>query len=126
MLKSSTAVGHLSRHNRRRNIPKMVQALALGAALAFTSGAASAEDWVGTWTASVQPVWDADFPVPTNIPRSLWNQTIRQTVRRASAASASASCWTNEYGSRPARHRRGAMSRSRTRGRRSWRAATVP
>jgi len=25
MLKSSTAVGHLSRHNRRRNIPKMVQ-----------------------------------------------------------------------------------------------------
>jgi len=51
-----------------------LQALALGAALAFTSGAASAEDWVGTWTASVQPVWDADFPVPTNIPRSLWNQ----------------------------------------------------
>jgi len=101
MLKSSTAVGHLSRHNRRRNIPKMVQALALGAALAFTSGAASAEDWVGTWTASVQPVWDADFPVPTNIPRSLWNQTIRQTVPASIGGKRVRIVLTNEYGSRP-------------------------
>src|SRR4030081_3457959 len=34
--------------------------------------------WIDTWTVSPQPVWDAEFPVPLNIPRALRNQTVRQ------------------------------------------------
>ncbi len=84
-----------------RQTPRGVRALALGAVLAFASGAANAENWVGTWTASVQPVWDADFPVPPNIPRSLWNQTIRQTVPASIGGKRVRVVVTNEYGSRP-------------------------
>ena len=43
--------------------------------------AADAGDWIETWTASPQPVWDPDFFAPVNIPRSLRNQTIRQVAR---------------------------------------------
>src|SRR5215471_15736863 len=42
---------------------------------------ADAGDWIGTWAASPQPVWDADFFAPVGIPRALRNQTIRQIVR---------------------------------------------
>jgi lysophospholipase L1-like esterase len=101
MLTSCTAIRRLSRNNHRRGAAKIVRALALGGVLAFASAPASAEDWIGTWTASVQPVWDADFPVPTNIPRSLWNQTIRQTVPASIGGKRVRIVLTNEYGSRP-------------------------
>src|ERR1700751_1797926 len=35
-------------------------------------------NWIETWTASPQPIWDADFFAPINIPRALRNQTVRQ------------------------------------------------
>ncbi len=80
---------------------KAIAATALVAALALTSAAARAEDWIGTWTASVQPVWETDFPVPTNIPRNLWNQTIRQTVRASIGGKQVRVVFTNEYGTQP-------------------------
>ncbi len=80
---------------------KTVSAAALVVALAFTGAAARAEDWIGTWTASVQPVWEPDFPVPTNIPRNLWNQTIRQTVRASIGGKQVRVVFSNEYGTQP-------------------------
>jgi hypothetical protein len=52
------------------------------AALAIASQARAADsgDWIATWTASPQPVWDADFLAPVKVPRNLWNQTIRQVA----------------------------------------------
>jgi len=35
-------------------------------------------DWIETWTANPQPIWDAEFFAPINIPRALRNQTLRQ------------------------------------------------
>ena len=43
--------------------------------------AADPPHWVGTWTASAQPVWDTDFFPGIKFPRTLWNQTIRQVAR---------------------------------------------
>jgi lysophospholipase L1-like esterase len=80
---------------------KLVGAAALVASLVCGSIAAQAEDWIGTWTASVQPVWEPDFPVPTNIPRNLWNQTIRQTVRASIGGKQVRVVFTNEYGTQP-------------------------
>jgi lysophospholipase L1-like esterase len=80
---------------------KAFGAAALSASLIFTSVAVHADDWIGTWTASVQPVWEPDFPVPTNIPRNLWNQTVRQTVRASIGGKQVRVVFTNEYGTQP-------------------------
>jgi lysophospholipase L1-like esterase len=84
-----------------RKITNTIGATALAAALIVTGAAARAEDWIGTWTASVQPVWEPDFPVPTNMPRNLWNQTIRQTVRASIGGKQVRVVLTNEYGTQP-------------------------
>ena len=54
--------------------------------LATTAAAASLPTtrdahWITTWTASPQPLWAGDFPLPTNVPFNVWNQTLRQTAR---------------------------------------------
>jgi lysophospholipase L1-like esterase len=58
-------------------------------------------DWIGTWTASPQPVWDADFFAPVGIPRSLRNQTLRQIARVSLGGSRVRVVISNEYGERP-------------------------
>jgi lysophospholipase L1-like esterase len=83
--------------------------LLLGAVVALAlfahAGSAAAQqpraDWIGTWTASPQPVWGADFPVPLNIPRNLWNQTLRQVARVSIGGSRVQVVLSNEYGDRP-------------------------
>ena len=55
-----------------------VAALLLGAGP--LAPAANAEDWIATWTAPPQPLWSQDFPIAVNVPRFLWNQTIRQVA----------------------------------------------
>ena len=86
-----------------------------GALLALTFGAAllagavdpavgqqgGAEDWIGTWTASPQPVWEADFFAPVGIPRALRNQTVRQVARVSLGGSQVRVVLSNEYGDRP-------------------------
>jgi lysophospholipase L1-like esterase len=57
--------------------------------------------WIGTWTASPQPVWDADFLAPINFPRNLWNQTIRQIARVSIGGNQARVILSNEYGSQP-------------------------
>jgi hypothetical protein len=63
--------------------------------------AAAADEWIGTWAASPQPVWDADFPIPTGFPRALWNQTIRQIATVSIGGKQVRIVLSNEYGTRP-------------------------
>jgi lysophospholipase L1-like esterase len=71
--------------------------------MAFVSQvkAADTENWIGTWTASAQPVWDSDFPVPIGVPRSFWNQTVRQVARVSLGGSKVRIVLSNEYGKFP-------------------------
>lgn len=75
-----------------------VAALTLAAAPA---AAAPASDWIGAWSASVQPVWAPDFPLPIGLPRTFWLQTIRQTVRTSVAGHRVRVVLSNEYGEAP-------------------------
>lgn len=79
-----------------------LHAMALGAALAAgTATAAEANHWIGTWHASPQPLWQGDFPFPTNVPFNLWNQTLRQVVRIGPGGKRFRVVLSNEYGDRP-------------------------
>ncbi len=63
--------------------------------------AADGDDWIGTWTASPQPVWDADFLAPVKVPRNLWNQTIRQIASVSIGGQRVRVVISNEYGTMP-------------------------
>ena len=63
--------------------------------------AADPPHWVGTWTASAQPVWDTDFFPGIKFPRTLFNQTIRQVARVSIGGSRVRIVLSNEYGARP-------------------------
>lgn len=70
--------------------------------LGLASPAVAAEDdWVPTWTASPQPVWEPDFFAPVGIPRALWDQTIRQVARVSLGGSRVRVTISNEYGTTP-------------------------
>jgi lysophospholipase L1-like esterase len=82
----------------------VVAAAALAAVLiAPPSHAQSAGggDWIDTWTASPQPLWDAEFFAPINIPRALRNQTVRQIAALSIGGNRLRVVLSNEYGSRP-------------------------
>ena len=57
--------------------------------------------WVATWTASPQPVWPTNFPVAINLPRQLWNQTLRQTARISIGGERVRIVLSNAYGEQP-------------------------
>ena len=46
-------------------------------------------------------MWDADFPIPTGFPRTLWNQTIRQIAAVSIGGKRVRVVLSNEYGTRP-------------------------
>lgn len=77
-------------------------ALALAASL-MVDPAMSGErqDWVGTWMASPQPTWGADFALPVKIAPKLENQTIRQTVRTSVGGKRFRIVLSNEYSNTP-------------------------
>jgi lysophospholipase L1-like esterase len=58
-------------------------------------------DWIDTWSASPQPVWEPDFPVPVGIPRTLRDQTIRQVARVSLGGNRVRVEFSNEYGEHP-------------------------
>jgi lysophospholipase L1-like esterase len=85
---------------------KLVTVVMAGAALAasFIGISAAAEDegdWIGTWTASPQPAWEADFPIPLGMQPNLWNQTIRQVARVSLGGTKVRIIVSNEYGKFP-------------------------
>lgn len=77
-------------------------ALALAATLmADPAMAGEKQDWMGTWTASPQPTWGADFALPVKIAPKLENQTIRQTVRTSAGGKRFRIVLSNEYTNTP-------------------------
>ena len=95
----------------RRMSAAIVLAVSLGAPFA-----AHAEgDWIGVWSASPQPVWDADFFAPVGIPRSLRDQTIRQVARVSLGGEQVRVEFSNEYGDAAADDRRRARGTGRRR-----------
>lgn len=66
-----------------------------------TAVAQEADDWVGTWTASPQPVWAPDFMAPAKVPRNLWNQTVRELAHVSIGGSKIRLLLSNEYTNYP-------------------------
>jgi lysophospholipase L1-like esterase len=73
-------------------------ALAAAALAGSAAVAAPSSDWIGTWSASVQPIWAPDFPLPIGLPRAFWMQTLRQTVRTSVGGHRLRLVLSNEYG----------------------------
>jgi lysophospholipase L1-like esterase len=77
------------------------------AAIAFallTTAPAHATDagrWTGTWYASPQPLWGADFALPTNIPARLSRQTLRETAKVSIGGKRVRVVFSNRYGAAP-------------------------
>jgi lysophospholipase L1-like esterase len=95
---------------RGRRFSRRDALVALGCVAALLSGLVAAPapaqqsergTWIGTWTASPQPVWDADFFAPVGIPRALRDQTIRQIARVSLGGDQVRVVISNEYGDRP-------------------------
>lgn len=79
-------------------------AFALAATLSAPATAfAEDQNWVGTWMASPQPTWGADFPFPTKIPAAVTDQTFRQIVQVSLGGSRVRLVFSNAYGDQPMR-----------------------
>lgn len=59
--------------------------------------------WITTWIASPEARWNGDFPLPTNLPHQLWDQTVRQVARVSIGGSRVRILLSNAYGTRPLR-----------------------
>ncbi len=57
--------------------------------------------WITTWAASPQKVWNKDFVFPTLIPEQISNQTIKQISQISLGGEAVRLIFTNQYGDRP-------------------------
>ena len=90
--------GHWAFGRRALLAGAVLAALAAAPAHAQTSNGG---DWIPTWAASPQPVWDADFFAPVGIPRALRDQTIRQVARVSLGGRSVRVEFSNEYGKQP-------------------------
>ncbi|WP_244441053.1 SGNH/GDSL hydrolase family protein [Mesorhizobium sp. STM 4661] len=94
-----------SRHPVHRAIiafAKRLVPLALAASFVFAPAIAGEKQaWVGTWLASPQSRWSADFALPVKIPPKLENQTIRQTVKISLGGDRFRIVLSNEYAGTP-------------------------
>jgi lysophospholipase L1-like esterase len=82
----------------------MVPAFALVGVLSASGIAVRAQEpqnWIVTWAASPQALWAGDFPLSTNVPFNLWNQTIRMVTQVSLGGKQARVVLSNEYGSRP-------------------------
>ncbi|WBO20926.1 SGNH/GDSL hydrolase family protein [Sphingomonas abietis] len=81
---------------------KQLSIFALAASL-FVETPALAQDtnWIGTWMASPQPTWGADFAFPTKIPAAVQNQTFRQVIRISLGGPRFRFVFSNIYGDAP-------------------------
>lgn len=79
----------------------LTMVLATGTAISSASAATITPEWVATWQASPQPVWEEGFLFPTNIPTSLHNQTVRQVARISLGGQRLRIVLSNAYGTQP-------------------------
>ena len=57
--------------------------------------------WINTWIASPEARWNGDFPLPTNLPHQLWDQTVRQVARVSIGGSRVRILLSNAYSTHP-------------------------
>ncbi|EKU38337.1 MULTISPECIES: SGNH/GDSL hydrolase family protein [Acinetobacter] len=57
--------------------------------------------WITSWSASPQKVWNKDFVFPTHIPEQISNQTIKQVSQISLGGDAVRLVFTNQYGEQP-------------------------
>jgi lysophospholipase L1-like esterase len=81
--------------------PRRLFALLGASLLAPTAPAADAGQWVSTWQASPQRVWDDDFVLPSQVPASIDDQTVRQVLRTSLGGKAVRLVFSNAYGTTP-------------------------
>lgn len=67
----------------------------------FAQAEAQKSQWITTWAASPQKVWNKDFVFPTNIPDQISNQTIKQISQISLGGEAVRLVFTNQYGDQP-------------------------
>ncbi|MYN07280.1 SGNH/GDSL hydrolase family protein [Pseudoduganella aquatica] len=70
----------------------------IGIAAAVALPAVAEEQWQTSWYAAPQPGWDAGFALPTNIPLSLQDQTVRETLRLSAGGQRVRVVLSNRYG----------------------------
>lgn len=102
VLSSARAADPLRRSHRRMRPP--IAALLVLLVLAGVGAQARSRDdghWIATWTASPQPVWDANFALPSNVPDRLQDRTVRQIARISLGGRRVRVLLSNEYGERP-------------------------
>lgn len=63
--------------------------------------AAPSGHWITSWYASPQPVWPAEFVLPSNVPAYLDKQTLRETVRLSNGGARLRLVFSNRYGKQP-------------------------
>lgn len=102
---TTNPIARLSTHPSARRLAWLhrFMALTLAASVAVPAvvNAADPSAWIGSWTASPQPIWGPDFAFPTNIPATLQDQTIRQVARISLGGKRIRIVLSNEYGSQP-------------------------
>lgn len=62
----------------------------------FAQAEVQKSQWVTTWAASPQKVWNKDFVFPTNIPDQISNQTIKQISQISLGGEAIRLVFTNQ------------------------------
>ncbi len=67
----------------------------------FAQAEVQKSEWITTWAASPQKVWNKDFVFPTNIPDQISNQTIKQISQISLGGEAIRLVFTNQYGDQP-------------------------
>jgi lysophospholipase L1-like esterase len=96
----------------RFNLFSLASAAALAAGLAALAPAAAAaqpavrvdaarSNWVSSWFASPQPLWEDAFVLPTEMPAELRGQTLRQTLMLSLGGPRLRVVVSNRYGTRP-------------------------
>jgi Lysophospholipase L1 and related esterases len=82
---------------------KLYQATLFSLALftSVTQAEVPKHQWITTWSASPQKVWNKDFVFPTLIPEQISNQTIRQVSQISLGGEAVRLVFTNQYGEQP-------------------------
>ncbi|WP_224971072.1 SGNH/GDSL hydrolase family protein [Acinetobacter oleivorans] len=67
----------------------------------FAQAEVQKSQWITTWAASPQKVWNKDFVFPTNVPEQISNQTIKQISQISLGGEAVRLVFTNQYGDQP-------------------------
>ena len=67
----------------------------------FAHAEVQKSQWITTWAASPQKVWNKDFVFATNIPDQISNQTIKQISQISLGGEAVRLVFTNQYGDQP-------------------------